>query len=72
MEVDKENFKLLQAIRNERETELNFSSPGYEVPGRIHYSPLDYVEDCLNRKLIINGMSEHSPRLIRGRQANDF
>ncbi|MFC3560852.1 site-specific integrase [Pedobacter jamesrossensis] len=50
MEVDKENFKLLQAIRNARETELNFSAHGYEVPGKVNYNLLDYVDDCLNKK----------------------
>lgn len=49
-EVDKENVKLIQAIRNKRETELNFSAHGYQVPDKVNYNLLDYFDECLSKK----------------------
>lgn len=50
MEIDKENYKLVQTIRSKREIELNFSAHGYEAPSRINYRLLDYFDECLNKK----------------------
>ncbi|WP_316801955.1 phage integrase SAM-like domain-containing protein [Pedobacter nototheniae] len=49
-ESDKENTKLIQVIRNKRETELNFYVHGYEVLDKINYKLLDYFDECLNKK----------------------
>ncbi|MVZ63495.1 site-specific integrase [Sphingobacterium humi] len=50
MEKDSENMKLIRAIRNKRETELNFSKHGYEKPNRPSLELLDYLKECLERR----------------------
>ncbi len=50
MEKDSENMKLVQAIRNKRETDLNFAKHGYEKPNRPSLELLDYLEECLTKK----------------------
>jgi len=50
MEKDSENMKLVHAIRNKRETDLNFAKHGYEKPNRPSLELLDYLEECLTKK----------------------
>lgn len=49
-EADKDKLKLIQAIRNKREDQLNFSQHGYTAPENINYNLLDYLDECLANK----------------------
>lgn len=50
LEKDSETMKLVQVLRNNKETELNFSKYGYTQTSRISYELLDYLADCLKKK----------------------
>lgn len=49
-ESDKDNLKIIAALRNKRENELNFSDNGYKQPAKINYNLLDYFDQCLAKK----------------------
>jgi integrase len=49
-ESDKDNLKIINALRNKRENELNFSDHGYKQPVKINYNLLDYFDQCLAKK----------------------
>src|SRR5690554_3142364 len=42
LEQDSETMKLVQVLRNNKETELNFSKYGYTQTSRISYELLDF------------------------------
>lgn len=70
LEADKDNLKLIQAIRNTRETELNFSAHGYEVKDKINYNLLDYFDSCLNKKFNykLECMNIHLHRFVKDKR----
>lgn len=49
-ESDKEKLKIIKALRNQREDELNFSEHGYKQPNKINYYLQDYLDQCLAKK----------------------
>lgn len=49
-EVDKDNMKVINAIRNSRETDTNFSENGYKKPGKTDYNLINYFRQCLKSK----------------------
>jgi site-specific recombinase XerD len=49
-EPDKEKLKIIKALRNKREDELNFSEHGYKQPAKINYYLQDYLDQCLAKK----------------------
>lgn len=49
-EADKDKLKIIKALRNKREDELNFSEHGYKQRAKINYNLQDYFDQCLSKK----------------------
>ncbi len=47
---DSEKMKLVQVLRNNKETEMNFSKFGYKQTSRISYQLMEYLDECLKKK----------------------
>lgn len=45
-EPNKEKLKIINALRNKREDELNFSERGYKPPIKVNFHLQDYFDQC--------------------------
>lgn len=50
LEADKDKLKVINATRNKREDDLNFSEHGYRPPSKINYNLHDYLDQALAKK----------------------
>ncbi|HEY0175856.1 MAG TPA: phage integrase SAM-like domain and Arm DNA-binding domain-containing protein [Pedobacter sp.] len=50
LEADKDKLKVINATRNKREDDLNFSEHGYRAPSKINYNLHDYLDQALAKK----------------------